>query len=442
MPRFVAELAELVRMPTISSDPARGAQLRRCAGWLAQHLRGIGIEAAVVPTERHPLVWGRWRGAPGRPTLLVYGHYDVQPVEPLSAWHSPPFEPVVSAGSMLGRGASDDKGQFFAHLKALESHLRSGSPPVNAVVLVEGEEEIGSPHLERFLREQAPELRADIAVVSDMPMRGPGRPAITYALRGALSLDLEVTGPQHDLHSGVFGGAVHNPLQALCEIVAGLHDGRHRIAVPGFYDRVREPSPDERAEMRRSGPSDAEILAEAASDRGWAEPGLTLYEQTTCRPALAVTGIAGGHQGPGSKSIVPARALAKLNLRLVPDQEPAEIEALLRRHIAQMTPHTVRSRLVASAAARPVLVDRGHGGIRAAAVACARGFGAPPVFLRSGGTIPIVDAFQRVLGVPTVLMGFGLPGDGMHAPNERMHLGTFARAVATSIWFQSELAAG
>jgi acetylornithine deacetylase/succinyl-diaminopimelate desuccinylase-like protein len=266
--------------------------------------------------------------------------------------------------------------------------------------------------------------------------------AITYALRGGLSLELEVRGPKHDLHSGTFGGAVHNPLQALCEIIARLHDAGGRMAIPGFYERVRRWSGEERAHMARTGPTDAQILRDAQVEKAWGERGYTLYERTTIRPALSVTGIVGGYQGPGVKAVIPARAVAKLNFRLVPEQDPCEIDRLIRRHIARITPPTVRSTVRTLLVARPALIDRRHPAMRAAAVAYRKGFGVPPVFLRSGGTIPVVNTLQELLGIPTVLMGFALPDDRMHAPNEKFHLPNFYPGIATCIWFLAAVGVG
>ena len=432
--RWLAELQGFVRIPSVSSQPRHAADVRRCAAWLADHLRRIGLErVAVLPLRRHPLVYAEHRRAPGRSTVLVYGHFDVQPAEPLADWRTPPFEPIVRGQHLYGRGASDDKGQLFAHVKVLETFLRTtGRLPVNVVCLFEGEEEIGSPGLGPFLERHRRELRADVAVMSDTRMLGPDRPALTYSLRGGLSFELEVRGPQQDVHSGSFGGAVHNPAQALCGILAALHDRRGRVAIPGFYDRVRAWSPEEREFMRRSGPGDAQILRDAGAEQPWGEPGFSLYERTTIRPALTVNGLSGGHQGEGGKGIIPARAVAKLSFRLVPDQRPEEIERLLRKHLARIKPPTVRLLLRAQPGSRPALVDRRHPALRAAAAAYRDGFGAAPVFLRSGGTIPVVDLFHRVLGIPTVLMGFALPYDRMHAPNERFFLPNFFRGIATS----------
>ncbi len=441
--RFVAELRELIRFPTVSAQPKHAEDLKNCAAWLADHLRWVGLERVnVIPTRRHPIVYAEWRHAPGCPTVLIYGHYDVQPVDPLEEWGFPPFEPTIRGQDLYGRGASDDKGQLFVHVKAIESYLRTtGELPLNVKCLLEGEEEIGSPSLPSFLAQSRDRLAVDVALLSDMRILAPDRPAITYSLRGALSLELEVHGPKQDLHSGTFGGAVHNPLQALCEIIGSLHDANGRVAIPGFYDQVRRWSQEERAYMARAGPSDAQILWDAQTEKGWGEPGYTVYEQTTIRPAVTVNSMVGGYQGPGPKAVIPARAGAKLNFRLVPDQDPHEIDRLLRQYINSVTPPTVQTTIRRHLVAKPALVNRHHPTMQAAAAAYRKGFGATPVFLRSGGTIPVVNLFQEILGVPTVLMGFALPDDRMHAPNEKFHLPNFYNGIVTSIWFLAEVGA-
>jgi acetylornithine deacetylase/succinyl-diaminopimelate desuccinylase-like protein len=436
-PRFVKQLQEFIRFPTVSSQPNHAADIRNCAAWLAAHLKGIGLDSVkVVPTARHPLVYASWTRRPGAPTVLIYGHYDVQPADPIAEWTSPPFTPSIRAQNLYGRGSCDDKGQMFAHVKALESLLRTdGSLPVNVKCIFEGEEEIGSPHLSPLISKNKSALKADMALVSDTKMLGKNRPAISYAQRGALSLELEIRGPRQDLHSGNFGGAIHNPLQAICEMIAALHDRSGRVTIPGFYNRVRRWSPARRAAMRRDGPSDSRILRDAGASTAWGEPGFNLYERTTVRPAVTVNGITGGYHGPGGKAVIPARACAKLNFRLVPDQDPSEIDRLFRRHVARITPPTVRASVRTLSRAKPVLLDPNHPAMRAAIVAYKKGFGAAPVFIRSGGTIPVVRVFQDVLGIPTVLMGFALPDDRIHAPNEKFHLPNFHKAIATSIWF-------
>jgi acetylornithine deacetylase/succinyl-diaminopimelate desuccinylase-like protein len=441
--RFVEELKEFVRFPSVSAQPQHARDVARCAGWLAEQLRRAGLEKVrVVATERHPLVRAEWRHLPRRPTVLIYGHYDVQPADPLQEWQSPPFDPSVRDDRLFGRGACDDKGQLFAHVKAIESSLQtSRGLPVNVICLFEGEEEIGSPNLGAYLKQHSRSLAADVAVVSDTRILGPRRPAITYALRGGLGIELEVFGPGRDLHSGNFGGAIQNPIQALCELVAGLHEPEGRIAIPGIYDRVRVVRESDRRAMAQVAPSDAHILREARSAQGWGERGYSLYERTTIRPALTINGITGGYQGQGGKAVIPTRASAKLSFRLVPDQEPREIEQKLRRHLARVAPHATRVVVRATSAAKPVVIDRRHPMIRAAARAYRRGFGARPVFLRSGGTIPVVNHFQERLGIPTVLLGFALPDSRIHAPNENFHLPTFFRGIETCLWFLAEVGA-
>lgn len=439
-PRWEAELKEFLRFPSVSADPRRAPDVRRCAAWLASHLSGVGLERVrIIPTPGHPLVVAEWRHRPARPTILIYGHYDVQPADPLSEWRTPPFEPTVRGDDLYARGASDDKGQLFTHVKALEWWLRTkGALPVNVVCLFEGEEEIGSPNLTPFLAGHRNDFRAEVAVVSDTRMLGPDRPALTYALRGALSVEVEVLGPAHDLHSGNFGGVVHNPLQALCEIVARLHEREGRVAIPGFYGRVREWPANEREYMARSGPSADQIRGDAGVEGLWGEPAYSPYERLTIRPALTVNGITGGYQGPGAKGVIPSRASVKLNFRLVPDQTPEEVDRLLRRHLQSAVPGKVRCRITTLMVARPVVLPRQHPALRAAATAYTWAFGAEPVFLRSGGSIPVVSTFQTELGIPTVLMGFALPDDRLHAPNEKFHLPVFFRGVETSARFLEE----
>lgn len=434
---FVSELKDFLRFPSVSSRPDRAGDVKKCADWLAWHLQGIGLQRVrVIPTRGNPIVYASWLRAPGRPTLILYGHYDVLPGEPLSEWRTPPFTPTLKNDDLHARGAADDKGQLFSHVKALESYLKTERAlPVNVKCIFEGEEEIGSPHLTSFITRNKRALRADAAVISDTRMLARDRPAISYAQRGGLRAELEVKGPPHDLHSGSFGGAVHNPLQALCEMIARLHDAHGRVAIPGFYDDVRSWGEKERAFMARTGPADEQILQDAKVERGWGESGFSLYERTTIRPALTLNGMAGGHQGTGSKSIIPAHAVAKLSFRLVPDQHPQKIAQLFRDHIERITPPTVSSSVRTFSAVEPALVDRNHPAVRAAAFAYKKGFGALPVFIRSGGSIPVVNTFQEILGIPAVLMGFGLPDDHIHGPNEKFHLPNFYNAIATSIWY-------
>ena len=439
--KFVRELEEFIRFPTVSAQPKHADAIRQGAEWLANHLRGIGMDhVQVIRTSRHPLVYADWSHVPGNPTLLVYGHYDVQPPDPITEWRFPPFQPTIKRGILYGRGACDDKGQMFTHVKAIETYLQTtGSLPVNVKCLFEGEEEIGSPNLPKFLKVNQQRLQADVVVMSDMPMVAPNRPAITYAMRGALSVEVEISGPEQDLHSGIFGGAIHNPLQVLCELIAGLHDSKGRITIPGFYDRVRRWSKAERDYMAKVGPADADLLRNAKAPRGWGETGYTAYECTTIRPSLSINGIIGGYQKEGAKAIIPSRAIAKLNFRLVPHQTPQEIDQLFREHVKRSTPPTVQVTVRTLVSAHPALINRNHPVMRAAATAYRKGFDADPVFLRSGGTIPVVNMLQESLDVPVVLMGFALPNDHMHGPNEKFHLSNFFKGIDTSIWFLNQI---
>lgn len=441
--RFEDELAALIRFASVSAQPRRADDMAKCAAWLACHLRSVGLEhVQVIPTLRHPIVHAGWHGEPRAPTVLIYGHYDVQPAEPLEKWRSPPFEPIVRGNDVYGRGASDNKGQMFVHVKAIESFLKTvGALPVNVTCLFEGEEEIGSLNLPSFLAANQNTLAADCAVVSDMQIPGPNRPAITYALRGGLSVEVEAQGPRRELHSGVFGGAIYNPLQALCEMIARLHDRQGRIGIPGFYDRVRQWGARERAYMREVGPSNARILHDAGATGAWGEFGYSLYERTTIRPALTVSGIIGGYQGPGVKAAIPTHAIAKLNFRLAPDQDPDEIDQLFREYVIRITPRSLQTRVRTLMRAKPALIDRAHPAIVAAARAYHQAFGAPTVFLRNGGTIPVVNLIHDILETPVVLMGFGLPDDRIHGPNEKFHLPNFHKGIETSIWFLAEMGA-
>jgi acetylornithine deacetylase/succinyl-diaminopimelate desuccinylase-like protein len=423
-------LESLIRIPSVSADLRHAEDVQRCAVRLARYLRGIGLDRVqVVPTAGHPLVYGEWCRLPGRQTVLVYGHYDVQPVDPIAEWRSPPFEPTYLGEYVYGRGASDNKGQICAHLGAVEAWLRGPHRlPVNVRFLLDGEEEIGSPHLVDFLSDQRRPL-ADIAVVSDTRMAGPRQPAVTIGLRGLLNLDLEVRGPGVDLHSGTFGGAVHNPLQVLSELLAGLHHKDGRVAVSGFYDRVRRWTTAERQLLAAAAPSDATVLDNACVAYGWGEPGWTAHERTTLRPAITINGLGGGHQGPGHKSVIPSMAWAKIGVRLVPEQSPRDTELLIRRHFAKATPPTVESALRVGSSVPPALFEADHRIMEAVSAAFARAFGARPVSLLSGGTIPAAGILRHVLGIPVVLLGLALPDDGAHAPNERFHLPTLWRGI-------------
>jgi acetylornithine deacetylase/succinyl-diaminopimelate desuccinylase-like protein len=440
-PRIVRELCELVRFPSVSSDPQRAPDVRRCAHWLAAQLERIGLhEVRVEPTARHPIVWARRRGPPGRPTVLIYGHYDVQPVEPLAAWRSPPFEPVVRDGALLGRGASDDKGQLFVHVKALEALLRTGAgPPVSVICAFEGSEEVGSPGFEDFVARHGDALRCDAVVISDTTMLGPRRPALIYGLRGSLSLEVTLVTGRQSVHSGTYGGAVLGAPQALAQLLARLYDAGGDPVVPNLDRGVRPVSRTERARLARAGPTDAQMASTAGAvlTRGPAD--FSAFERTTVRPALVVTSLQAGYQGPGFQATIRPRASARLNVRLVPDQRPAEVERALRAHLQRLAPPGTRCEVRAAGGEPPVLLPRDHPAMAAAARAYRAGFGASPALVRSGGTIGVVEILHRRLDVPVVLMGFALRDDRHHAPNERFRLASLFGGIATSIHFLCEL---
>ena len=440
--RWLQELGKLLGFPTISAQPQHRRDIEAAAYWLKEHLTKLGLYHVQIlpgPNGGHPSVYADWLLAPGQPTLMLYGHYDVQPVDPLREWRTPPFRATRFGQNLFARGASDDKGQFFIHLKAVESYLgTTGALPINIKVWLEGEEEINSPNLSAFLDRESTRLQADAVLVSDTEMLGQGRPTIIYGLRGNLNFELEVGGPRHDLHSGRYGGAVYDPLQALSELIAGLHDRSGRVTIPGFYDRVREVAPALRQEFRLTGPADEDILTDLDLPQGWGEEGYSLFERMTIRPALTVNGIVGGYVGPGSKSVIPKKAVARLSMRLVPDQDPSEIARLLRRHFTIVKSHSVSTKLNVTGGSPPTIIQRGHPAISAATRAIYRIWGVPPIFTRSGGTIPFVPQLQQRLGVPIILLGFGLPDDDIHAPNEKIDLFNFFRGIETIIRFLQE----
>jgi acetylornithine deacetylase/succinyl-diaminopimelate desuccinylase-like protein len=433
--RALAELQRFVTFPSISGDARHVRDVDACGHWLASRLRAVGLEQVRRDGD---IVCGSWRHAPGRPTALIYGHYDVVGVEPLAAWRSPPFQPSLRGGRLYGRGASDDKGQLLAHLKAIEAYLASARRlPVNVVCVFEGSEEIGSPGLESFLGRHRRSLRCDAAVVSDTRMLGPGRPALTYALRGTLSLELSVRTGRRAVHSGQLGGAVLSAAHALADLVAGLHRPNGLVAVPGFYRAVEEVDPRRRARDRRCAPRDGEILRAAGTDHPWGDLRFTVHERTTIRPALIVTELCSGQ---GGYATVPVTASARLNVRLVPGQDPNHVERAIRDHVTRQAPHQAQVAVRRASAARPVLIDTSHPAMAAASRALRHGFGAAPTLVRSGGTIPAVDLLSRSLGVPVPLMGFALSEDNAHGPNESFALSSLSGGIATSIHFLAELA--
>lgn len=438
--RFVDELIELCRIPSISADPAHDGDVRRSAEHLAQAARDAGFATAgLIETAGHPAIYAERVEDPALPTVLIYGHHDVQPADPLDEWTSPPFEPAVVGDQLRCRGAVDDKGQVWMHLKAVEAHLRTrGRLPLNLRLIVEGDEEVGSPHFEQLIETHAERLRADLCVVSDTAMHGRGQPSICVGLRGLVDLEVEVTGPSLDLHSGEFGGAVLNPVEALARLLGSLRDPRTgQVTVAGFYDDVIELSPQARAALAAI-PFDEDAFRELAGGvpATFGEQGYTTTERRSVRPTLEINGIWGGYQGPGPKTIVPSLAGAKITCRLVPEQRPEAIAERVAAAIEAAAPPAVRVRVTRGGGGNPVVTPTDHPGVRAAARAMREVFGAEPLLTRSGGSIPPVEMFSRRLAMPTVLVGVGLPDDRIHAPNEKFDLPQFHAGVRvlTRLW--------
>jgi acetylornithine deacetylase/succinyl-diaminopimelate desuccinylase-like protein len=459
--RFVEELKALLRIPSISTDPARWEDVRKAAEFVAAELARIGMEnVRLIETSRdelivgdpngpgrvvssrigHPLVYADWLHAPGKPTVLCYGHYDVQPAEPLDEWKSPPFEPEIRNGNVYARGAVDDKGQMWMHVKALESLMvaHGGVLPVNVRVIVEGEEEVGGEGIAEFVREHGDQLKADVALVSDTEMFAPELPTLCVGLRGMIYTEIEARGAKTDLHSGMYGGAAPNPFVALAQIIAKLKDADGKILIPGFYDKVAKPTEAELAAWKAL-PFDEEEYreGEVGSVALTGEPGFSVLERTWSRPTLDVHGMPGGFIGAGAKTVIPAKAVAKVSLRLVPDMAPAESFAQYKAYVESIVPAgvTVEVRLIHSG--DPIVVSTDNRFVAAATEALRTVFGKETVFVRGGGSIPIVGDFVRGLGTPTVMMGFGLPDDNLHAPNEKFNLSNFHRGIESIVrWLE------
>jgi acetylornithine deacetylase/succinyl-diaminopimelate desuccinylase-like protein len=441
--RFRDQLKDLIRIPSISTLPERKEDMLKAADWLAADMRRIGFETVeIIPTAGHPVVYGEWLGAgKDAPTVLVYGHYDVQPAVITDGWDSDPFEPVERDGKLYARGSSDDKGQVFAELKAVESLLATGKPPVNIKFLIEGEEDIGTPNLGALVAQNRERFKADVCVISDTGMPSIDHPMICYSTRGLMYLEIEVFGPKQDLHSGGYGGIVHNPAQALAEILAQLHSHDGVVLIPGFYDDVAPLESYERAELEKSAKPVASWQAETGLSEFWGEPDFALHERIGARPTLEINGFVSGFYGAGSKTVLPAKALAKISCRLVPNQEPRKIFELVRDYLLQLTPPTVRSEVRIIAEAYPAVMDIHSPAMQAASNAYEKGWGKKPLFERGGGTLPIIADFQRELGsIPVILLGFGLPSDGAHGPNESFTLEMFHKGIDTAICFFEEIA--
>jgi acetylornithine deacetylase/succinyl-diaminopimelate desuccinylase-like protein len=440
--RFVDDLVEWVRIPAISSDPKHAADLARNADHLASQLRTMNAgRVEVWPTEGHPAVFAEWLHAPGRPTLLVYGHHDVQPVDPLNEWITPPFEPSLRSGRLWGRGVVDDKGQVFIHAKAIESFVRTvGQLPINLKLIVEGEEEIGSVNLDTLMRDHARDLASDFVCVSDTAMFGRGIPSLCVGLRGLAYVEVFVEGPAVDLHSGSFGGGVTNPVNALAKMLASLLDADGRVTVEGFYDHVVSLTDAERREFASLPFDEKEWLRSTGAPAVFGEKGYSTLERIWARPTLDVCGISGGFQGDGAKTIIPARASAKVSCRLVPDQEPDDISRKLTAHLQRVAPPGVRVRVETLHGGRPYLAPTDHPVYEIAKRAFTKAFGKPTVFMREGGSIPFVRTIADATGKPCLLMGFGQPDENAHAPNEWIDLDNYHLGIKSAAYLYDEIA--
>ncbi len=437
------ELCEFLRIPSISAKSERKPDIERAANWVADHLRSAGFPTVeVVPTALHPLVYAESLQAPGKPTVLFYGHYDVQPPEPLELWTSPAFEPTVRNGNLYGRGTADDKGQVHIHLKALESlHKVHGKLPINVKVLIEGEEEVGSVSLWNYVQKNKEKLQADALVVSDTSMLAKGVPSITYGLRGLNYYQIELTGPERDLHSGVYGGAVPNPLTILCELFAKLHDKDFRVAIPGFYGDVAKLSASERKALNALPWKEKDFRKAVGAPGYCGEKGFTIVERLWARPTLELNGIWGGYQGEGAKTVIASKACAKFSTRLVPNQKPEKIARLVEKHLRKLLPKTVKMKFETLSTGKPWVAPFHAPIFQIAQDALQKGFGKKAVFIREGGSIPFVTQMHDTFKVPCVLLGFGLPDENAHAPDEHIALENYFGGIKAIAYFYEDLAA-
>jgi acetylornithine deacetylase/succinyl-diaminopimelate desuccinylase-like protein len=439
--RFRDELFEFLRIPSVSARSEHNGDTRKAASWLAAQMRGAGLEAEVLETAGHPVVLGEWRKAgPAAPTILIYGHYDVQPAEPLAEWTSPPFEPDVRDGRIYARGSADDKGQVFMHVKAMEAHLKAnGKLPVNVIMLAEGEEEVGSPNLVSFVEKHRERLACNAVVISDSAMFDEGVPSLLFSLRGLAYFEIHVEAARSDLHSGAYGGAVPNPAKVLANIISSFHDKNGRVAVAGFYDDVVDWDAETRESIRRLPFDEAEFRRGVDVPALDGETGYSVLERLWIRPTCEVNGLLSGYTGEGAKTVLPARAMAKVSFRLVPDQNPARVKELVQAHLDRVAPKSVRVRMVELHGGLPWRADPGGPLFDAAAKALMDVFGQAPVLTGEGGSIPIVSDFERLLGAPVLLVGFALPGANMHAPDEWLSVENFEKGTLALARLYEEL---
>ena len=439
--RYVDELKSYLAIPSISALPEHTGDVRRCAEWTAGEMRRVGLQnVQLIETPGNPVVYGDWLGAPGAQTILFYGHYDVQPVDPLELWESPPFEATIREGEIYARGAADDKGQVFMHFKAVEAHMKqAGRLPVNIKFILEGEEEVGSAHLDQFVRDHKDQLAADVVLISDSPMFDRGVPSICYGLRGLIYFQIDLRGTKTDLHSGSFGGAVANPAFVLAQTLAQMKDRGGRVKIPCFYDDVRPLREEERAEFKKLPFKERRYRMELGAPKLFGERAYTTLERVWARPTFEVNGLLSGFTAEGAKTVIPAVAMAKISMRLVPDQDPDKIASLFEAHLKKITPKSVELKITRMHGGKPWMTDFDNLFVRAAGRAIERGFGQRPVFNREGGSIPVVSTFQEVLGLPSVLFGVGLPDENAHAPNEKLDLGNFHSGIIASAFLYDEI---
>jgi len=430
--RFLDELFELLRFPSVSADSKYKEDVLKTADYIAEKLKAAGADKVeVCPTAGNPIVYGEKIVDPSKPTVLVYGHYDVQPPEPLELWHTPPFEPTVRDGKIFARGACDDKGQMYMHIKAFELMQNTGGIPCNIKFMIEGEEEVGSENLGVFVKENKERLAADVVLISDTAMISLEHPSLETGLRGLSYLEVEIIGPNRDLHSGVYGGAVANPATILTKMIASLHDENNHITIPGFYDDVVELSKEEREALNKAPFDEAEYKSDLGIDELWGEKGYTTIERTGIRPTVEVNGIWGGYIGEGAKTVLPSKASAKISMRLVPNQQSAVITSLFQKHFESIAPKYVKVKVTPHHGGEPAVTPTDSIAYKAAEKAIEESFGKAPIPCRGGGSIPIVALFETELGLKTVLMGFGLDSDNLHSPNEKFDIANYYKGIET-----------